>query len=106
MAHELDSCASGVARAASTAGIMRRYSWTVGYRRRATPDQALPTSLVASRCGSGVGAERQLRAGDPAVVARIEEDRLMLDFRTVFEDEEGKLRARRVMRARDSFRQQ
>lgn len=55
-----------------------------------TPDQALPTWLVAV-AGDAVALERELRAGEPAVVARIEEDRLVLDLRTVFEDEEPEL---------------
>ena len=32
--------------------------------------------------------ERRLREGDPAVVARIEKERLLLDLRTVLPDEE------------------
>lgn len=63
-----------------------------------TPDQPLPTFLVAISCEDTARAERELRAGDPPVVARIEDDRLMLDLRTVFEaEEESLLRAiRRV----------
>lgn len=60
-----------------------------------TPDQKLPTSLVAivSHRYSAVALEERLRRpvnGTP-VIARIEEDRLMIDLRTVFAEEEGPL---------------
>ena len=54
----------------------------------ATPEQSIPTWLIAIDCPDAVAAERQLRAADPPVVARIEKDRLLLDLRTVFADEE------------------
>lgn len=53
-----------------------------------TPDQALPTWLIAIEMDDVVAAERALRTGDPAVIARIEDDRLVLDLRTVFGGEE------------------
>src|SRR5437870_1326889 len=56
-----------------------------------TPEQALPTWLVAIECGHVTALERRLRAGDPPVVARIEDGRLLLDLRTVFEDEDVEL---------------
>jgi len=60
-----------------------------------TPDQALPTSLIAvsSRHRSAVQIEARLRepaAGIP-VIARIENGRLLLDLRTVFDDEESQV---------------
>jgi L-seryl-tRNA(Ser) seleniumtransferase len=55
-----------------------------------TPDQSLPTWLLAMD-GDAVAAERALRMGDPPVIARIEEDRLLLDLRTVFPEEEEEL---------------
>ena len=60
-----------------------------------TPDQKLPTSLVAivSHRYSAVALEERLRRsvnGTP-VIARIEEDRLMIDLRTVFVEEEDPL---------------
>jgi len=55
-----------------------------------TPDQSLPTWLVSLEC-EPVEAERQLRAGDPPVIARIEYDRLVLDLRTVAPAEEPAL---------------
>ena len=54
----------------------------------ATPEQSIPTWLIAIECLDAIAAERQLRATDPPVVARIEKDRLLLDLRTVFADEE------------------
>ena len=59
----------------------------------ATPEQAIPTCLIAMTCGDVVEAERRLRAADPPVVARIENDRLLLDLRTVFPAEEDELLA-------------
>ena len=59
----------------------------------ATPEQAIPTWLIAVACASPVDAERSLRAGDPPVVARIEDQRLVLDLRTVFREEEEELAA-------------
>jgi len=60
-----------------------------------TPDQQLPTSLVviSSRSYSAAELEERLRKperGTP-VIARIEEDRLVFDLRTVFPDEETAL---------------
>ena len=52
-----------------------------------TPDQALPTWLLAIR-GNAVALERKLRGSDPPVIARIENDQLVLDLRTVSLDEE------------------
>jgi len=60
----------------------------------ATPQQPLPTWLIAIESGEAVMLERKLRRSDPPVIARIEEDRLLLDLRTVFpEDEEALARA-------------
>ncbi len=57
----------------------------------ATPEQSIPTWLIALQCADVVAAERRLRAGDPSVVARIEEGLLILDLRTVFPEEEAAL---------------
>jgi L-seryl-tRNA(Ser) seleniumtransferase len=59
----------------------------------ATPEQAIPTWLIAVDCADVVAAERALRTADPPVVARIENDRLLLDLRTVFREEEEALAA-------------
>jgi L-seryl-tRNA(Ser) seleniumtransferase len=57
----------------------------------ATPEQALPTWLVAITTDDVVALEQALRAAAPPVIARIEEGRLVLDLRTVFEGEEPAL---------------
>lgn len=58
-----------------------------------TPQQSLPTFLVAIDGADVAGLARRLRAADPPVIARIEEDRLLLDLRTVFAEEEDALAA-------------
>jgi L-seryl-tRNA(Ser) seleniumtransferase len=62
-----------------------------------TPDQQLPTHLIsiASSQFSPATLETRLRkpATGPPVIARIEDDRLILDVRTVFHDEEPNLTA-------------
>ncbi|MGH9658230.1 MAG: L-seryl-tRNA(Sec) selenium transferase [Bryobacteraceae bacterium] len=55
-----------------------------------TPEQSIPTWLIAVE-GNAAAIERRLRAGEPAVVARIEEERVVLDLRTVFPEEEEAL---------------
>jgi L-seryl-tRNA(Ser) seleniumtransferase len=57
----------------------------------ATPEQPLPTWLIAVACDDVVEAERRLRSSDPPVVARIEDGQLLLDLRTVFATEEDDL---------------
>jgi L-seryl-tRNA(Ser) seleniumtransferase len=58
-----------------------------------TPEQSIPTWVIAVECAKVPDAERRLRTGDPPVLARIEEDRLLLDLRTVFREEEDALAA-------------
>ncbi len=55
-----------------------------------TPDQSLPTWLLALS-GNANALERKLRANDPPIIGRIENDRLVLDLRTVFAEEESDL---------------
>ena len=57
----------------------------------ATPEQPVATYLIAIACDDAVGSERRLRAHTTPVVARIERDRLIIDLRTVFEEEESDL---------------
>lgn len=57
-----------------------------------TPEQSIPTWLIAVEHSDVVVAEKRLRAGHPPVIARIEEGRLLLDLRTVFPEEEEELR--------------
>lgn len=59
----------------------------------ATPEQTIATWLIAIECPSVTAAERALRRRQPAVVARIENERLILDLRTVFHEEEDELAA-------------
>jgi L-seryl-tRNA(Ser) seleniumtransferase len=60
-----------------------------------TPDQSLPTRLVAvsSRRHSATQLEERLRRPEHGlpVIARIEDDRLVLDLRTVFPEQEASL---------------
>lgn len=67
----------------------------------ATPQQSIATCLIAVTVPGAVDAERRLRAGDPPVVARIENERLILDLRTVLPAEEEELAvALRALQAR------
>ncbi len=60
-----------------------------------TPDQSLPTHLIAVKSRRRSTEEIELRLREPAggipIIARIEEDRLVFDLRTVFADEEAAL---------------
>ncbi|HWZ53110.1 MAG TPA: L-seryl-tRNA(Sec) selenium transferase [Candidatus Acidoferrales bacterium] len=62
-----------------------------------TPDQQLPTQLIsissARHTADSLEARLRKPASGPAVVARIEDDRLTLDLRTVFPDEDAALAA-------------
>ncbi len=55
------------------------------------PGERLPTALVAIRVESPDKAAAQLRAHEPPLIVRIEDDRLMIDPRTVLEEDEGML---------------
>jgi L-seryl-tRNA(Ser) seleniumtransferase len=60
-----------------------------------TPEESLPTKLmrIASKRHSAAQLEERLRrpaVGIP-VIARIEEDRLLVDLRTVFPEQESEL---------------
>ena len=59
------------------------------------PTSTLPTFLLAVTA-EGLSADEiaaRLRGNDPAVIARVEEGRVLIDLRTVFEDEEPALTA-------------
>ena len=58
-----------------------------------TPQQALPTWLLAIACPHAAKCERRLRHADPPVIARMEGEKLLLDLRTVFPEEEEALAA-------------
>jgi L-seryl-tRNA(Ser) seleniumtransferase len=55
-----------------------------------TPDQTLATALVVVE-GNAAEMERRLRAASPPVIARIADERLLLDLRTVAPEEEPAL---------------
>ena len=59
------------------------------------PGETLPSWLLALPCaaydGGAEAVMRRLRQGDPPVVARIEEDRVILDPRTVLPEEDEAL---------------
>jgi L-seryl-tRNA(Ser) seleniumtransferase len=65
----------------------------------AFPDARIP-SVALALSGRPAELERLLRAGNPAVVARVSDDRVLLDLRTVFpsEDEELATALRNVLR--------
>lgn len=54
----------------------------------ATPERPIATWLISIECADVVECERRLRSGNPPVIARIENGRLILDLRTVFREEE------------------
>ena len=58
-----------------------------------TPEQSIPTWLVAISAADIPAFELKLRTADPPVIARIENDRLLLDLRTVLPGEEEELLA-------------
>lgn len=70
-----------------------------------TPGQGLPTTLLAIAPAGEMTVgqiEEGLRRGDPAVVARVEDERLLLDLRTVLagtEEEQLRLALRAALRA-------
>ena len=57
-----------------------------------TPQQSLPTCLIAFHANAA-SMEKHLRNARPAVIARIEHDRLLIDLRTVHPREEEELAA-------------
>lgn len=77
--------AESVARQAG-AGVIEGQSVIGG---GSTPAQSLPTWLIAVRTDSPDRVERALREHDPPVIARIENDRIVLDLRTVSKEEEA-----------------
>lgn len=56
-----------------------------------TPDQILPTWIVELTVESPTTFERRLRTAAPPVIARIERDKIILDMRTVADEEEASL---------------
>ncbi len=58
-----------------------------------TPEQAIPTWLLALDVPKVAEFEKKLRRGNPPVIARITNEQLVLDLRTVFPEEEEQLAA-------------
>ena len=58
-----------------------------------TPDQTLPTWIIELDVPSPAAFERRLRGAPVPVIARIERDRIILDMRTVADEEESALLA-------------
>jgi L-seryl-tRNA(Ser) seleniumtransferase len=61
-----------------------------------SPAGEIPTRLLAI-AGAGrdlARIERRLRTGEPPIVARVQEERLLLDLRTVFPDQDGEVLGR------------
>jgi L-seryl-tRNA(Ser) seleniumtransferase len=58
-----------------------------------TPGQSLPTKLVAvvHARRSAQELETQLRRYSPAILGRVERDQLLLDLRTVFDDQDEQI---------------
>ena len=78
--------------------VARRLGWSLTVRAGhsvigggATPEQSLPTWLLVLKDDDAVEAERRLRANDPPIIARIEDDQVVLDLRTVLPEEEERL---------------
>jgi L-seryl-tRNA(Ser) seleniumtransferase len=59
-----------------------------------TPERSLPSAGVAISSGSLSAEEiaRRLRKRKPPIVGRVERNRLILDFRTIFPEEDGEIR--------------
>jgi L-seryl-tRNA(Ser) seleniumtransferase len=55
------------------------------------PGETLPTHLVALEVASPDGVAARLRASEPPVMTRIEDDRLVLDPRTVLPEQDATL---------------
>ncbi|MFQ5944934.1 MAG: L-seryl-tRNA(Sec) selenium transferase, partial [Anaerolineae bacterium] len=55
------------------------------------PEETLPTWLVSLAVPSADRLSRSLRGGDPPIVARVEDGRLILDPRTVLAEQDEAL---------------
>jgi len=70
----------------------------------ALPMEDIATTVVtlAPRTGSATALEARLRLGEPAVIARIKDGRLLLDPRTLREDEEPEVVTALLRASRES----
>lgn len=86
---ELHARAEAIAAGVSGARVIEGRSVLGG---GSTPDQSIPTWLVAI-AGEAASRERKLRRGTPPIVARIEKDELIIDPRTLLPAEDEVVRA-------------
>lgn len=101
---EIGERAARVAAALSEAGVACEVAETAGAVGGGTfPGVELPSRAVALSGVDATALSRALRAGDPPVVGRIAEDRLLLDLRTVLSGQEGEL-IHRVVEATGAVR--
>jgi L-seryl-tRNA(Ser) seleniumtransferase len=70
----------------------------------ALPMAVLPSAAVAlrPRAGKVLALEEELRLGDPAILGRVEDDRLLLDVRTLVSGDEEAVIAALKRRGRES----
>jgi L-seryl-tRNA(Ser) seleniumtransferase len=85
---EIQRRAANLVEGISSAEVVRGQSVIGG---GSTPDQSLPTWLIAVY-GNVTEAEQRLRGMIPPVVARIENNRLVFDLRTVLPEQEAYLK--------------
>jgi L-seryl-tRNA(Ser) seleniumtransferase len=90
-ARDADLHSRAEAWAARLGGEVRAGRSTIG--GGSLPEETLPTWLVALGSSSPNALAARLRQQDPPVVARVDEDRVMLDPRTVLPEEEEHLLA-------------
>jgi len=91
-AQEIGARAEALARALAARGWQTRIVdgvSTIG--GGSAPGSELPTKLVevSHATMTAAGIEQHLRAQDPPVIARIQDDRVVLDLRTVLDSETG-----------------
>jgi L-seryl-tRNA(Ser) seleniumtransferase len=85
---ELRERAARLAQELGAAGVPTQIAEDVGYTGGgALPGQALPTWVVEIAHPSLDALGKRLRTGSPAVVARVARDRLILDVRTIRDDQ-------------------
>jgi L-seryl-tRNA(Ser) seleniumtransferase len=91
---ELRGRAEAFAARLAAAGIRAEVREDVAYVGGGSlPDVAVPTAVVAVAGANESALAAQLRGGSPAVVGRVQNGRLLLDLRTVFERQEDELLA-------------
>jgi L-seryl-tRNA(Ser) seleniumtransferase len=60
----------------------------------ALPEQTIASWAIAIKCASSDEVAKQLRTGDPVVFCRVQNDRVLIDLRTVFPEDEESLLSR------------